>query len=165
MGWLPGISRRISWSAKRRRIALSRVIRDYLSSSGQFKFEAAEHRPDRRACLRITIAQTTRANEALARRTPHDFDGDRRHAALHCSRVGHWNFLWFYTAVSAEDFAIHSSCVDLPLQQDRSCDCGDVARCNDLGDACAISCGVSVRVLDTQSTGSSARAFSPVSTA
>ena len=126
--------------------------------------ETSGVRPNSRIGLPITIARPISAVKAMAHRASHDPDGDRRHAALHRSGVGDRNFLWFHPAVSAENFAIDWCCVDLPLQQDRRRDRGDIARCNDLGDACAISCGISVRVLDPESTGSTTRAFPSVST-
>ncbi len=100
----------------RPRIALSRAMRDYLSSSGQFKFEAAELTSGSRAGFRIAIAKTTRATEALVGSASHDVDGDRRHTALHRARVGHRNFLWLHPAVSAEDVVVDHRGLDLPVQ-------------------------------------------------
>src|SRR6266436_6833644 len=101
----------------------------------------------------------------MACRASHDVDGDCRHASFYCSRVGDWNFLWLHAAVSAQDLVVDRCGVGLPLQQDRSCDCRDGARRRHLGDARALFCRVSSRVLDLESPGSSARAFSPVWTA
>ena len=146
----------------RPRIALSRVMRNYLSSSGQFKIETARATAASRACLRIAIAKTTRATEALACRASHDVDDNRRHAALHRARVGHRNFLWLHTALSAEDVIIDRGRMDLPMQQNCSCDSGDAARCPDLGDARDLCCRIPFGLLEPQSPGSTAGAFSSV---
>jgi len=55
--------------------------------------------------------------------------------------------------------------VGLPLQQNRSCDRRDAARCHDLGDARSLSCRVPIRVLDPESSSRPARTLSPISTA
>src|SRR6266481_2058503 len=148
----------------RPRIALSRAMRDYLSSSGQIKFEAAEHRPDSRAGLRITIARAIGATKALAHRASHDFDGDRGHAALYRARIRDRNFLWVHPAVSAEDVVVDCCGMGLPLQQDRSCDCCDAARRNDLGNAGVVCRRVSVWMLDPESASSSTCASPPIPT-
>ena len=85
-------------------------------SAKLINIEHAELTADGGACLRVAIAQTTRANEALAGRTPHDLDGNRRHAALHCARIGHRNFLWLHSVVSTEDIIVDRSGLGLPLQ-------------------------------------------------
>jgi len=100
----------------------------------------------------------------MACRASHDPDGDRRYSALHCSRVGDRNFLWFYSPIPPENFAIDCCCVDFSLQQNRSCDRGDVARCNDLGNARIVSRRVPSRMLDTESAGTSTCASPPIST-
>ena len=127
--------------------------------------ESAELTKGRRAGLRITIARHLGADEAMARRASHDVDGDCRHPALHRSRVGDRNFLWFHTAVSAQDVVVDRSGLGLPLQQNRSCDCGDGARRRYLGDARDLSCRVSIGVLELASPASSACAFSSIWTA
>ncbi len=50
----------------------------------------------------------------------------------------------------------------LPLQQDCSCNCGDPARCRDLGDARDLSRRISFGVLESSAAASSARTFPPV---
>jgi len=140
----------------------SRAMRDYLSSSGQFKFEAAELTADRRAGLRITIAPFISATKTMAHRASHDLDGDCGHAALHRARIGDRNFLWLHSAVSTEDVVVDRCGLDFPLQQDRSCDCCDAARRNDLGNACVVSRRVSVGMLDPESASSPTCASPPV---
>jgi len=134
-------------------------------SAKLINIESAKLTKGRRAGLRIAIARRLGADEALARCASHDVDGDRRHAAFHRSRVGHRDFLWFHTAVSAQDVVVDRCGLGLPLQQNRSCDCGDGARRRHLGDARDLSCRVSIRVLELASPASSACAFSSIWTA
>jgi hypothetical protein len=92
----------------------------------------------------------------------HDPDDNCRHTALHCSRVGNRNFFRVHTALSAKNIVIDRDRLDLPLQQDCSCDCSNAARPRDLGDARDLSCGISIGVLELASVASPARAFPPV---
>lgn len=100
----------------------------------------------------------------MAHRASHDLDGDRGHPALYRAWVGHRNFLRVYPAVSAEDVAVDCCGMGLPLQQDRSCDCCDAARRNDLGNAGVVCRRVSVWMLDPESASSSACASPPIPT-
>jgi hypothetical protein len=117
------------------------------------------------AHLRIAITKVTCATEALARFASHDVDDDRRHAALDRFGVSDWDFLRVHAAVSAENVAVDCRGVGLSLQQDRGCDCGDAARRRDLGDAGHLCRRVSFGVLDLESSGGTAFAFSPISAA
>src|SRR6266480_1301533 len=99
----------------------------------------------------------------MAQPASHDIAGDRGYAALNRFRVGHWNFLWVYPAVSAEDVIVDRGGVDFSLQQDRGRDCGDAARRNDLGDARPLRCRIPIRVLDPESPTCPARPFSAIS--
>ena len=64
-----------------------------------------------------------------------DVDDDRRHAALDRSRISDRNFFRVHSAVSAKDVVVDRCGVDFSLQQDRCRDCGNAARCSDLGNA------------------------------
>jgi hypothetical protein len=100
----------------------------------------------------------------MAHRASHDLDGDRGHAALYRAWVGDRNFLRVHPAVSAEDVVVDCCGVGLPLQQDRSCDCCDAARRNDLGNAGVVCRRVSIWMLDPESASSSACASPPIPT-
>src|SRR4029453_12887317 len=85
--------------------------------------------------LRVTVTRAACPAEKLADSASHDPNDNRRHAALHRSRVGNRHLFRFHTALSAKNLAIDRDGVGLPLQQDCSCDCGNPARCRDLGNA------------------------------
>lgn len=127
-------------------------------------FASARAKQRERACLRFTIAKATGATKALACCASHDIDGDHRYAAFHCSRLSHRNFLRVYAAISPEDIAVDRCGVDLSLQQDRGRDRRHAPRCDDLGDAGALCCRISVWLLDSESASGTARTPSPVST-
>ena len=95
-------------------------------------------------------------------RASHDVDDDRRHTAFDRSRVSNRNFLRVHPAVSAEDVVVDRCSVDFPLQQDRCRDCGNAARCSDLGNAGNLCRRIPSRVLEPSASGGSTRAFSPV---
>jgi len=80
-----------------------------------------------RAGLRITVAKTTRALEALAGRASHDLDGDRRYAAFHSARFGHRNFFRLHAAVEHQDIALDRGGLGVSMQQNRGGDRGHVA--------------------------------------
>ena len=94
----------------------SLAMRDYLSSSGQFKFETTEGTAARRARLRIALAEAARADEALARRPSHDVNGDCRYSALDRTWVGNWSFLWLHAVISTENALIDLCGLGVPLQ-------------------------------------------------
>ena len=124
--------------------------------------ERAKFTPGTRARVRLAITKTPRAAQALVGRASHDVDDDRRHAAFDRSRVSDRNFLRLHPAVSAEDVAVDWRSVDFALQQDRCRDCGNAARCSDLGNAGDLRRGIPSRVLDPSASGGPTRAFSPV---
>ena len=114
-----------------------------------------------RVSLRGTVTKTTGADEELVGRPSHDVDDDRRHAALDSSRVSDWNFLRVHSAVSAEDIAVDRRSMDFSLQQDRCGDCGNAARCSDLGNAGNLCRRIPSRVLDPSASDGPTRTFSP----
>ncbi len=124
--------------------------------------ETTEDTAARRARLQIASAEAARANEELVGRASHDVDDDRRYAALDRSRVGDRNFLRVHPAVSVKDIAVDRRGVGFPLQQNRCRDCGNAARCSDLGNAGNLCRRISSRVLEPSASGGSTRAFSPV---
>jgi len=116
----------------------------------------------KRVGLRDTIAKITDAAEELAGRASYDVDDDRRYAALNRSGVGDRNFLRVHTAVSGKDVAVDRRGMGFSLQQNRCRDCGNAARCFDLGDAGNLCRRISSRVLEPSASGSPTCAFSPV---
>jgi hypothetical protein len=95
-------------------------------------------------------------------RASHDVDDDRRYAALNRSGVGDRNFLRVHTAVSAKDVAVDRCGMGFPLQQNRCGDCGNAARCSDLGDAGNLCRRIPSWVLEPSAFSGPTRAFSPV---
>src|SRR4029450_13859380 len=72
------------------------------------------------------------------------------------------NFFRVHSAVSAKDVVVDRCGVDFSLQQDRCRDCGNAARCSDLGNAGDLYGRIPSRVLEPSASGGPTRAFSPV---
>ena len=168
----PNIQRRTQHSIAAGTDARDSIIRCWAFDVGCSAFsaklgelETTERTAGRRARLQIASAEAARANEELVSRPSHDVDDDRRYATLDRFRFGDRNFLRIYAAVSAEDIDVDRRCVDFPLQQDRRRDCGNTARCSDLGNAGNLSRRIPVRLLDTASPRGATNTFSPVSIA
>ena len=124
--------------------------------------ETTEGTAARRARLPNSFTEITDAAEELAGRASYDVDDDRRYAALNRSGVGDRNFLRVHTAVSGKDVAVDRRGMGFSLQQDRCRDCGNAARCSDLGDAGNLCRRIPSRVLEPSASGGSTHPFSPV---